>query len=154
LFAYAAYERLKLPLVGIDDASIYFVFAKNFAEGHGFVYNPGGERVEGFTSLLWTLIGAGAYRTGRIEIMLLLVLVSTLALALTMAVGFVPTTFTSPDRQPRGWTAAAAFLLLVYFMPAYIAWNGPRRAGGRQKVGGIYKPGSCRFVVSVAADAA
>jgi arabinofuranosyltransferase len=45
-------------LIGIDDANIYMVYMKNFAQGHGFVYNVGGEKVEGFTSLLWTLIGA------------------------------------------------------------------------------------------------
>lgn len=28
-------------------------FAKNLAAGHGLVFNPGGERVEGFTNPLW-----------------------------------------------------------------------------------------------------
>ena len=46
------------PLTGIDDADIFFVYARNLSEGHGFVYNDGGEFVEGFTSLLWTLICA------------------------------------------------------------------------------------------------
>lgn len=44
------------PLTGIDDANIYFVYVRNLVEGHGFVYIPGGERVEGFTSMLWVLI--------------------------------------------------------------------------------------------------
>ncbi|MBN8667736.1 MAG: hypothetical protein J0M30_09565 [Chitinophagales bacterium] len=44
------------PLTGIDDANIYFVYVRNLVEGHGFVYIPGGERVEGFTSILWVLI--------------------------------------------------------------------------------------------------
>ena len=47
------------PVTGIDDADIFFVYAQHFAAGHGFVYNIGGETVEGFTSMLWTLIGAG-----------------------------------------------------------------------------------------------
>ncbi|MDF7826080.1 hypothetical protein P4B35_18765 [Pontiellaceae bacterium B12227] len=47
------------PATGIDDADIFFVYAQNFAAGHGFVYNIGGETVEGFTSLLWTLICSG-----------------------------------------------------------------------------------------------
>jgi hypothetical protein len=50
------------PYLGIDDAYIYFVYAKNLAHGHGFVYNIGGERVEGFTSMLWVLICSLAYR--------------------------------------------------------------------------------------------
>src|SRR4051812_44621858 len=50
------------PVIGIDDANIYFVYMKNFAQGHGFVWNIGGERVEGFTSLIWTLIGSVCYK--------------------------------------------------------------------------------------------
>jgi hypothetical protein len=38
-----------------DDAMISMRYAKNFASGHGLVWNPGGERVEGFTNPLWTL---------------------------------------------------------------------------------------------------
>lgn len=49
------------PIHGTDDANIYMVYMRNLAEGHGFVYNVGGERVEGFTSLLWTIIGAALY---------------------------------------------------------------------------------------------
>ena len=45
-------------LIGVDDAQIYLVYMQNLADGYGFVYNVGGEYVEGFTSLLWTLIGA------------------------------------------------------------------------------------------------
>lgn len=44
------------PLIGIDDANIFFTYAKHVAKGYGFVFNVQGERVEGFTSLLWTLI--------------------------------------------------------------------------------------------------
>ena len=44
------------PATGIDDANIFFVYARNVSAGDGFVFNPGRERVEGFTSLLWVLI--------------------------------------------------------------------------------------------------
>ena len=60
-------------LIGIDDANIYLVYMRNFAQGHGFVYNLGGEKVEGFTSLLWTLIGAFFFLvTNRPELFLLI----------------------------------------------------------------------------------
>jgi hypothetical protein len=39
----------------IDDAYISFRYAHNLVEGEGLVFNPG-ERVEGFTNLLWTLM--------------------------------------------------------------------------------------------------
>ncbi len=38
-----------------DDAMISMRFAKNLAQGYGLVWNPGGERVEGFTNPLWVL---------------------------------------------------------------------------------------------------
>ena len=37
-----------------DDAFISFRYARNLLEGHGLVFNPG-ERVEGYTNLLWVL---------------------------------------------------------------------------------------------------
>ncbi len=38
-----------------DDAFITLRYADNLAAGHGLVFNPG-DRVEGFTSMLWTLL--------------------------------------------------------------------------------------------------
>ncbi len=43
-----------------DDAFISFRYARNLAEGHGLVFNPGGERVEGYTNFLWVLLLAFA----------------------------------------------------------------------------------------------
>ncbi len=39
----------------LDDAMISMRYARNLAEGHGLVWNPGGERVEGITNPLWTV---------------------------------------------------------------------------------------------------
>ena len=41
-----------------DDAFISFRYAKNLVEGHGLVYNIG-ERVEGYTNFLWTILLSG-----------------------------------------------------------------------------------------------
>lgn len=38
-----------------DDAMISMTYARNLAQGHGLVWNAGGERVEGYTNLGWTL---------------------------------------------------------------------------------------------------
>jgi hypothetical protein len=44
----------------VDDAFITFRYARNLAEGHGLVFNPGETpRVEGYTNLLWALVLAG-----------------------------------------------------------------------------------------------
>ncbi|MGI8649822.1 MAG: hypothetical protein ACR2KW_05520, partial [Rubrobacter sp.] len=39
-----------------EDAFISFRYARNLLAGDGLVFNPGGERVEGITNLLWTLL--------------------------------------------------------------------------------------------------
>jgi len=41
-----------------DDAYISFRYARNLIDGNGLVFNPG-ERVEGYTNFLWTLLMAG-----------------------------------------------------------------------------------------------
>jgi hypothetical protein len=38
-----------------DDSFIALRYARNLIQGEGLVFNPG-ERVEGFTSMLWTLL--------------------------------------------------------------------------------------------------
>lgn len=46
-----------------DDAMISMRFAHNLATGHGLVWNPGGERVEGITNPLYTLYMAFLHLT-------------------------------------------------------------------------------------------
>jgi arabinofuranosyltransferase len=41
-----------------DDAMISMRYAKNLADGYGLVWNPGGERVEGYTNPLWVFFMA------------------------------------------------------------------------------------------------
>jgi hypothetical protein len=47
----------------VDDAYISYRYARNLVEGHGLVYNVG-ERVEGFSNLLWTLLIAAGLALG------------------------------------------------------------------------------------------
>ncbi len=47
-----------------EDAYITYRFARNVAEGHGFVWNIGEPPVEGFTNFLWLLICAAGYKLG------------------------------------------------------------------------------------------
>jgi hypothetical protein len=46
-----------------DDEMVSMRYARNLAEGQGLVWNPG-ERVEGYTNLLWTLLMAAVHRLG------------------------------------------------------------------------------------------
>ena len=48
-----------------DDAFISFRYARNLAETHELAWNPGtGERVEGYSNFLWTLLMAAAIAAG------------------------------------------------------------------------------------------
>jgi len=38
-----------------DDAMVSMRYAKNLAQGYGLVWNPGGDRIEGYTNPLWVL---------------------------------------------------------------------------------------------------
>ena len=51
LIAHALYYRYLC-----DDAFISFRYAHNLATGHGLVFNPGHERVEGYTNFLWVIL--------------------------------------------------------------------------------------------------
>lgn len=52
------------PLMPVDDAYIHFQFARQAAEGHSFVYNPGQPPSSGATSLLYPFLLAAGYRLG------------------------------------------------------------------------------------------
>jgi arabinofuranosyltransferase len=51
LLAHAAFYRFLC-----DDAFISFRYAHNLAQGDGLVFNPGHERVEGYTNFLWVVL--------------------------------------------------------------------------------------------------
>lgn len=68
----------------IDDAYISFRYAANLAAGEGLVFNPG-ERVEGFSNLLWTL-GAALFILIGADPMLAAKLAGLAAAVLTLVV--------------------------------------------------------------------
>ena len=47
-----------------DDQMISMRYARNLAEGHGLVWNAGGEHVEGYTNFGWTLVMAVVHALG------------------------------------------------------------------------------------------
>ncbi len=100
---------LGCPATGIDDADIFFVYARNFAEGHGFVYNIGTERVEGFTSLLWTLVCAGFFT--------LFESVEAPLLVLNVLLGIAVCAACLRRTDHPGW-----YLLLLAAAPGWFAW--------------------------------
>ncbi|MBE7176654.1 MAG: hypothetical protein INR69_09635 [Mucilaginibacter polytrichastri] len=108
-------------LIGIDDANIYMVYMRNFAEGHGFVFNTGSERVEGFTSLLWTLIGAAFYIITPQPEWLFLALNCVLQVAaLWKIVQYTERKITDTKRRR---TALLLFFGMLAVIPGYFEWS-------------------------------
>ncbi len=111
------------PTYGIDDANIYFVYMKHLAQGHGFVWNIGGERVEGFTSLLWTLIGALFYKLSGEHFVWFLFLLSFILVHFTLynLLLFIRRCNLTADRLITNTDVIIMALLL--FPLGFLEWN-------------------------------
>ncbi|WP_437681319.1 hypothetical protein [Sorangium sp. So ce131] len=99
----------------IDDAYISFRYAENLANGNGLVYNVG-ERVEGYTNFLWTVILAAAVKIGATPEVASKVLGAACA-----AAALVPTYLLSRRLRPFSnvpclatWLLATSFLFSGY----------------------------------------
>jgi arabinofuranosyltransferase len=109
--------------IGTDDANIYYRYARNLAQGLGCVWNPGGERVEGCTSPLWTAVCTAAFlATPAIEAALFAVSVALAALAAWL----VALTLARLLQQPAGAgaTIAAGLAVAAWIAtsPGHVLW--------------------------------
>jgi hypothetical protein len=99
----ALFSRLTL-----DDAYITFRYARHLAEGYGLgAWNHAGERVEGYSSLLWMLLLAGAARFG-VDIRIASKILGAAAALIVIAL-----LFRRPDDRP----ALLSGVFLVLYLP-------------------------------------
>ena len=106
-------------LIGVDDANIYMIYMRNIASGNGFVYSIGGEHVEGCTSLLWTLIGAGfSYVTDTPEIVLLFTNIILITYSIYAVTSFFDHTTTMVFSHN-----SLMFLGIIAVTPGFIDWT-------------------------------
>lgn len=94
-----------------DDAFISFRYARNLSHGHGLVFNPGFEAVEGYSNFLFVLVLAGLAALGAAPetIAPVLTLGATVALWATVA-GFA---LRHLARRGRAWLAVVPLGLLA-----------------------------------------
>lgn len=99
-----------------DDAMISMRYAKNLVEGHGLVWNPGGERVEGFTNPLWTFLMAGVHLLPfpASLISLPILLLAVLLLTLNIIVVYRITLILSGNSLAAGMIAA---IFTAFYFP-------------------------------------
>ncbi|UCC83880.1 MAG: hypothetical protein JSW46_02800 [Gemmatimonadota bacterium] len=125
LYTLWTFGEVERSNVGVDDANIFFTYGKHLAEGHGLVWNVGGERVEGYSSTLWMLTAGATYWLGLpTERVLLLLNILLVAAALTLLVSEM-------ERQIRPYRESAApisfesgvVLAWTFLVPAYVLWT-------------------------------
>lgn len=102
--------------IGIDDANIYYVYVRNILDGHGIVFAPGGELVEGFTSPLWlallTVLSVGGILSVEAASLLLGVVCTFIALWL----------ISGAVRLQRGSAASSFVVVAILATPGVIDW--------------------------------
>ncbi len=113
------------PLIGFDDANITMNFAENLARGEGYIYYIGGERVEGSSSALWTLINTILYLFfDNIEWPLvgLGLLISTFTIYLSIRMTRQILQMNGDQGGSLAWLVGPAFLLFPGYF-SYVVWS-------------------------------
>jgi len=103
-----------------DDAFISLRYARNLVDGHGLVWNAGGERVEGYTNFLWTLVLAAPLKLGIDPFVFVSMLgAAMMPVTIVLAFRFALTLFES-----RTLALAACLLLATNYTFACYATGG------------------------------
>ena len=99
----------------IDDSFISFRYARNLANGLGLVYNAG-ERIEGYTNFLWTVILAGFIKLGADPVVVSKILGSAAAMGTMVCVYLL-----AEKLKPYAWMPCLAtwFLASTALFSAY-----------------------------------
>jgi arabinofuranosyltransferase len=103
----------------VDDAFIVYRYAANLARGEGFVFNPG-ERVEGVTCFLWTLVLAPWAAAGLRLPLLAPILTALAGCVVVLLLPFVSARIAGRP-SPDLWDGAAAALLAAH--PGFAYWS-------------------------------
>ncbi|HNS65900.1 MAG TPA: hypothetical protein PKJ26_05395, partial [Candidatus Woesebacteria bacterium] len=110
-------------VIGIDDANIFKVYAQNLSNGFGFVFQPGGERVEGFTSLLFVLLLSLLYSiTGNIDLSGLLLSVSIFLLVMVTTIALLLILYQRKQQQLSLYTLVGILVTWLFASPYFVIW--------------------------------
>ncbi|MBN1310190.1 MAG: hypothetical protein JXB30_02145 [Anaerolineae bacterium] len=102
----------------IDDAFIYSRFARNFAQGSGFVWNPGEAPVEGFTSFLYLILLIVTEKLGSSSIVVMPILGVVSFLAILVLSWYLGETLNPGHRLEN-----LVSLNLIGLSPIFLHWT-------------------------------
>ncbi len=117
LYALWAFGEVDRSNIGVD--------GKHLAEGHGLVWNVGGERVEGYSSTLWMLTAGATFWLGLpTEGVLFVLNVLLVAAALTLLV-FEMERQIRPHRDSSTPISFESGVVLAwtFLVPGYVLWT-------------------------------
>lgn len=104
----------------VDDAVISFAFARNLAEGHGLVCQPGMSPVEGYSNPLWVLLFTPFFSLGLFHMLITpKVLSALMVLASFVMVGRTLVSL----RHGHAWGVEFVALLLTALNPSFVIWT-------------------------------
>jgi hypothetical protein len=103
-----------------DDMMISMRYARNLAEGNGLVWNPG-ERVEGYTNFLWTMVMAAVHLVHAAD-------ANNAILVKAIGFGFLSGTFYLALRllrvfAPRSYVAAPVLMISMIMCVDVVHWS-------------------------------
>jgi hypothetical protein len=106
-----------------DDAFISFVYARNLARAGQLVFNLG-ERVEGYTNFLWTVLLAGLLKLGWLPENASRVLGTAFGGATFFVCAWLSRRLRQDDGAPASWSPWDALpALLLATVPGYACWS-------------------------------
>jgi hypothetical protein len=102
-----------------DDAFISFVYSRNLARHGALVFNLG-ERVEGYTNFLWTVLLAGLLKVGLAPEVMSRVLGTAAACGTLVVCASASRRLRGADAEWSAWDAAPALFLAT--VPGFACW--------------------------------
>lgn len=99
-----------------DDAMISMRYARNLADGHGLVFNPGGDRIEGYTNPLWVLYMSAWHLMPVAARLTSLAIQITAAMCLALNV-YVVAALTGAVKVDDSGAPTVAAVLTAFYLP-------------------------------------
>lgn len=102
----------------IDDSFIYLRYARNISHGYGFVWNPGEQPSEGFTSILYLLILVASEKIGLPTIIIMPTLTMICSLLILMMSWLLGELLISNHEMEKSLA-----VILIGLSPIFMFWN-------------------------------
>lgn len=102
----------------IDDSFIYLRYTRNISQGFGFVWNPGEQPTEGFTSILYLLILV-VFQKVNLPTIIVMPTISMLCSLFVLVMSWSLAGLLNPNHDTENFIA----IVLIGLSPTFMFWN-------------------------------